>query len=199
MVRDSAVHDLLLLQGCGHAAARPGRSRAGGGGAAREHVLVMTHLGQAGALVGRRHAAPARGQRHEQGDRNRPHPFTAAKPPMTAITTPSAIFAAAPAARPSTAPQPARTATPGVRDTEYSNKAAPTNAPVKAPITLPTIGTGTPTMAPAIPPTSAPQPERREPPYRSVSPNPTHHSRSSPRNARPSTIATVAPPIVRNH
>ena len=85
-----------------------------------------------------------------------------------------------------------------MRDTEYSNKAAPTNAPVKAPITLPTIGTGTPTMAPAIPPTSAPQPERREPPYRSVSPNPTHHSRSSPRNARPSTIAMVATPMVRN-
>src|SRR5205807_572000 len=83
---------------------------------------------------------------------------TAAKPPMTAITTPSAIFAAAPAARASTAPQPARTATVAVPDTVYSNSAAPANAPRKAPITLPTIGTGTPTMAPTTPPASAPQP-----------------------------------------
>src|SRR5205823_3107268 len=130
-----------------------------GGGAAREHVLVMTHLGQAGALVGRGRAAPTRGQRHEQGDRNGPHPFAAAKPPMTAITTPSAIFAAAPAARPSTAPQP---------------------------------------RAPATPPPRAPQPGRRGPPSPSASPTPPRHSRSSPRNARPSTIAMVATPMVRN-
>src|SRR5207237_2191203 len=112
--------------------------------AACEHVLVVTHGGEPSLLVGGR-ALPAPGHRSQEEDRKEPHPFTAANPPMTAITTPSPIFAAAPAARPSTAPQPARTATVGVRDHENSNNAAPANAPRKAPITLPTIGTGPPT------------------------------------------------------
>src|SRR2546422_6832910 len=65
-------------------------------------------------------------------------PRSAANTPITAITIPSAIFAAAAAARPTTAPHPARTAVPVVRDSEYSNSAAPANEPRNAPITLPT-------------------------------------------------------------
>src|SRR3989454_3220106 len=47
-------------------------------------------------------------------------PRSAANTPITAITIPSAIFAAAAAARPTTAPHPARAAVPVVRDSEYS-------------------------------------------------------------------------------
>src|SRR5438552_2693129 len=90
-------------------------------------------------------------------------PRSAANSPRTAITTPRAIFAAAAVARPTTAPHPARTAVAGARDSEYSNSAAPANDPTNAPITLPTIGTGTPITAPTIPPTRAPQADRHEP------------------------------------
>src|SRR5204863_9014106 len=112
-------------------------------------------------------------------------PRNAANTATPAITIPSAIFAAAAVARPSTAPHPARTAVPAARDSEYSNSAAPANDPRNAPITLPTIGTGTPNTAPTIPPTSAPHAERREPPNVRVSRNPSHPSTTSPRNASP--------------
>src|SRR2546430_1675675 len=121
----------------------------------------------------------------------------AANTPRTAITTPSAIFAAAAAARPTTAPHPARTAVSGARDSEYSNRAAPTNDPRNAPITLPTIGTGTPITAPTIPPTSAPHADRREPPNVLANRNPRHASMISPRKARPKTTAMVATPTER--
>src|SRR5256714_11256362 len=106
-------------------------------------------------------------------------PRSAANTPITAITIPSAIFAAAAAARPTTAPHPARTAVPVVRDSEYSNSAAPANEPRNAPITLPTIGTGTPSPAPTIPPTRAPHADRRDPPNVRVSRKPSHHSTRS--------------------
>src|SRR5207253_803776 len=112
-------------------------------------------------------------------------PRSAANSPRTAITTPRAIFAAAAVARPTTAPHPARTAVAGARDSEYSNSAAPANDPTNAPITLPTIGTGTPITAPTIPPTRAPQADRREPPNVLANRNPSHASMISPRNARP--------------
>ncbi len=76
-----------------------------------------------------------------------------------------AIFTAAAAARPSTAPHPALAATPECRWRVYSKIAAPMNAPTKPPITDPMIGTGTPTIAPTIPPISAPHPARLDPPY----------------------------------
>src|SRR2546426_3955411 len=110
-------------------------------------------------------------------------PRSAANTPITAITIPTAIFAAAAAARPTTAPPPARTAVPVVRDSEYSNSAAPANEPRNAPITLPTIGTGTPSTAPTIPPTRAPHADRRDPPNVRVSRNPSHHSTISPRRS----------------
>src|SRR2546426_8248660 len=118
-------------------------------------------------------------------------PRSAANTPITAITIPSAIFAAAAAARPTTAPHPARTAVPVVRDSEYSNSAAPANEPRNAPITLPTIGTGTPSTAPTIPPTRAPHADRRDPPNVRVSRKPSHHSTISPRKARPNTAPMV--------
>src|SRR2546426_2921272 len=124
-------------------------------------------------------------------------PRSAANTPITAITIPSAIFAAAAAARPATAPHPARTAVPVVRDSEYSNSAAPANDPRNAPITLPTIGTGTPSTAPTIPPTRAPHADRRDPPNVRVSRNPSHHSTISPRKARPNTAPMVATPTER--
>src|SRR5438132_10929622 len=97
-------------------------------------------VGRAGAKAG-----TVRGG-ERGGDLTLPRPAqprSAANTPNTAITIPSAIFAAAAAARPTTAPHPARTAVPVVRDSEYSNSAAPANQPRNAPITLPTIGTGT--------------------------------------------------------
>src|SRR2546430_2326162 len=108
-------------------------------------------------------------------------PRRAADTPITAITIPSAIFATAAAPRPPTAPDPARTAVRVVRDSESSNSAAPANEPRNAPITLPTIGTGTPSPAPTIPPTRAPHADRRDPPNVRVSRNPSHHSTISPR------------------
>src|SRR3982750_2878831 len=84
---------------------------------------------------------------------------------ITPITIPRAIFPAAAAARPSTAPQPAATAVPVCADIVYSNTAAPANDPTNAPITDPITGTGTPTTAPPNRPISAPQAARFEAPY----------------------------------
>src|SRR6266852_884641 len=76
---------------------------------------------------------------------------------ITPITIPRAIFAAAAAARPSTAPQPAATAVPVCADTVYSNTAAPANDPTNAPITDPITGAGTPITAPTNPPINSPR------------------------------------------
>src|SRR5437867_1832427 len=106
-------------------------------------------------------------------------------------------YDAAAAALRTTAPHPARAAVPVGRDSEYSNSAAPANEPRNAPITLPTIGTGTPSTAPTIPPTRAPHADRRDPPNVRVSRNPSHHSTISPRKARPNTVPMVATPTER--
>src|SRR2546425_7336858 len=124
-------------------------------------------------------------------------PRSAENSPRTAMTTPSAILAAAAVARPTTAPHPTRTAVPGVRDREYSNTTAPANEPRNAPITLPIMGTGTPIAAPTIPPTSAPHADRGEPPYLRAKRNPSHHSMISPRKARPRATPMVATPTAR--
>src|SRR5207248_8889705 len=103
---------------------------------------------------------------------------------ITPITIPRAIFAAAAAARPSSAPQPAATAIRACADIVYSNTAAPANDPTNAPITDPITGTGTPTTAPTNPPISAPQAARLEAPYFRASRNPSHVSINSPRSKR---------------
>jgi hypothetical protein len=83
---------------------------------------------------------------------------------MVATTTPTDDLTAVAASRPSRAPHPARIAPCHSRREEYSNTAAPTNEPRKAPITLPTTGTGTPSRAPTIPPRIAPHAARAPPP-----------------------------------
>src|SRR5229473_2704581 len=96
---------------------------------------------------------------------------------ITPITIPREIFAAAAAARPSTAPQPAATADPVCADTVYSNTAAPANDPTNPPI-------------------NAPQAARFEAPYFRANRNPSQVSMNSPRSASARTSAVVQRPTV---
>ena len=78
-------------------------------------------------------------------------------------------FTAVATKRPRKAPQPTRMAPrhSGLRQSlelVISSSAAPTNDPTKAPITLPMMGTGTPRMAPVMPPRMAPHAARLLPP-----------------------------------
>src|SRR6266481_4325772 len=115
---------------------------------------------------------------------------------ITPITIPREILAAAAAARPSTAPQPAATAAPVRADTVYSNTAAPANDPTNAPITDPITGRGTPTTAPTNPPINAPQAARFEAPYFRANRNPSQVSMNSPRSASARTSVVVQRPTV---
>src|SRR5438309_935323 len=92
------------------------------------------------------------------------HPRSARPVATIVSTSPSATLAVDAATRPSSAPQPARTAVPAARVVEYSKTMAPAKLPRIAPITLPTTGTGTPTTAPTRPPSKAPHPARGDPP-----------------------------------
>src|SRR3954469_2993523 len=83
-------------------------------------------------------------------------PLSTATTPITPSITPMPILIPTAAARPSTAPQPARAAPWAWRARVYSKTVAPMNAPTNPPITDPTIGSGTPTTAPTSPPTKAP-------------------------------------------
>ena len=79
-----------------------------------------------------RRRAPGR-PRWPEAISSRDQPLRATQSAATLSTMPIAIFTAAAAARPSTAPHPALAATSERRALVYSNSAAPTNAPTKPP------------------------------------------------------------------
>src|ERR1700682_2433409 len=91
--------------------------------------------------------------------------FAAAMKIQMPILNPIPIMSIVETTRPISAPLATLVASTGDDPPVSSATRAPTNDPTTAPMIGPTIGNGNPPIAPTIPPRSAPQPARREPPY----------------------------------